>query len=109
VAVPASRAGLRRVARLAGKGDTGRRWGVQFTVGDITRCSGQGHYQVPVTVGAVTRTIHTTLEELQQAAPSTIDEARDAIIGRIRSALLEANAATFAQVQAALEGNTFEV
>lgn len=80
-----------------------------FTIGDITRCSGQGHYQVPVTVGAVTRTIHTSLAELQQAAPGTIEEARDAIIARIRSALLEANAATFAQVQATLEGETFEV
>lgn len=82
---------------------------MQFTIGDITRCGGNGHYQVPVTVGAVTKTIHTSLAELQQAAPGTIEEARDAIIGRIRSALLEANAATFAQAQAALEGNTFEV
>lgn len=80
-----------------------------FTVGDITRCSGQSHYLVPITIDGVTRTLLTTVQEFQDAAPANHEEARNAIVGRLRSALLEVNATTFAQVQNALEGNTYEV
>lgn len=83
--------------------------GMEFSIGTITRCAGTKHYQVPITIGGVTRMLHTTVDELQAAAPGNLEEARDAVVGRIRSALLEANAATFGQSKAALEGKTFEV
>ena len=80
-----------------------------FTVGTITRCSGNSHYQVPITIGGVTKTLYTSVPELQAAAPADHAEARDAVVGRLRSALLEANAVTFAQSKTALEGQEFEV
>jgi len=82
---------------------------MEFTVGVITRCAGTNHYQVPITIGAQIHTLETTVVELQAAAPTGFEEVRAAILARIRSALLEANAATFLQVQTALTGNTFEV
>lgn len=90
---------------------------MDFTVnGQITRASGPGcnHYLVPLTDGEVSKTLHTSLAEIQAAAPSTIEEAREAIIARLRSAILEYLAAnelplTFANVRAALEGKTFRV
>jgi hypothetical protein len=38
-----------------------------------------------------------------------LDEVREAIINRLRSAKKEANASTFAQTRTALEGNTYKL
>lgn len=80
-----------------------------FTIGTITRCAGQNHWLVPITINGVTRTLHTNVAELQDAAPEGMDESRAAIISRIRSALLEANATSFSQSRTALESKTFKV
>lgn len=80
-----------------------------FSIGTLTRCAGQAHYHVPITIGGVTRVLETTVTELQAAAPEGHAEAREAIVSRLRSALLEVNATTFAQSRTALEGKTFEV
>jgi hypothetical protein len=80
-----------------------------FSIGTITRCAGQAHWRIPITINSVTRTLETSVSELQDAAPEGHEEARAAIVSRIRSALLEANAANFAQSRTALEGKSFEV
>lgn len=80
-----------------------------FTIGTISRCAGGQHVTIPVTVGAVTVNLQITLGQLQDAAPNSVDEAREKVIGRIRSQLLEQNAANWAQVQNALNGETFEI
>lgn len=82
---------------------------MQFSIGTITRCTGQSHYHVPITIDGVTRVLETSVPELQAAAPLDHASAREMILGRIRSALLEANALTFAQARAALEGKAFKV
>lgn len=84
-----------------------------FSIGTITRCqtdSGPGtHWAIPITINGVTRTLHTSVAELQEAAPEGFDEARAAILARLRSALLEASAANFPASRTALEGKTFKV
>lgn len=83
---------------------------MQFLVGTVTRCAGTNHYTVPITVtGVGTFTLRTTVQEFQNAAPNGFEEAKDAVVSRLRSALLEASAVTFAQVKLALEGKTFSV
>lgn len=84
-----------------------------FTVGTITRCSppaGTGsHYHVPLTIGGQVYTLETTAQEVQAVGPSSFAEAREAILARLKSAILEADAGTFAQIKTALEGNSYEV
>ena len=81
-----------------------------FTVsGTITRCAGQNHWQVPITIGGVEHTLHILLSEIQFDPLADPVETRDKILDRLRSAAREANAATFAQVRAALEGQTFKL
>ena len=80
-----------------------------FTIGTITRCAGTNHWRIPMTVNGVTRILHTDVAELQDAAPEGPEESRGAVVSRIRSALLEANATNFAQSKTALEGKGFEV
>lgn len=80
-----------------------------FTIGVITRCAGNNHYHIPVTIGGTTKTVETDLAELQAVKPNTIEEIRTEVVGRIRSALLEANAATFAQAGVALNNKPFHI
>jgi hypothetical protein len=83
---------------------------VTFTINSITRCAGGGHYDVTITLGnGQSGTLHTTKDELAGDPPASIAEARDAVLDRIRSALKEANAATWANIQSALVGQTFKV
>ncbi len=83
---------------------------MQFTIGTITRCIGQNHYIMPLTFGGgLQKDLKLTLAELQTDSLESIDDSRDAIIARIRSALKEANAITFAQSKTALETKTFKV
>lgn len=46
---------------------------------------------------------------MQGDPPADRAQARDAILDRVRSAIKEANATTFAQAQAAVVGNTYKV
>jgi hypothetical protein len=82
---------------------------MQFTIGTITRCAGQGHYHVPVTIAGVEYPLVTSQGEVQELGGGTLEERRDQILARIRSAIREANANTFAQVRTALETKTFSV
>lgn len=77
-------------------------------VNTLTRCAGQGHYTVNVTIGGQTFDVSATLQDMQVDF-STWEEAKQAGIDRLRSAAKEANAVTFAQVRTALEGKTFKI
>ena len=79
-----------------------------FLVGSITRCPGQNHYLVPVTVSGQTYTISVDQSELATDITDR-DEAREKIIDRLRSAKKEAGAGNFAQIRTALEGKTFQI
>lgn len=80
-----------------------------FTTGTITRCSGGSHYQLPVTVGQRTVTMHFTPEELAGDPATDPEQVREAVLQRIRSAIIEADARTLAQRRAALENKTFGI
>jgi len=82
---------------------------VTFTTDTLSRCAGNNHVAVDVTIGATTRTLRFTLSELQGEPPDTLEEARREILDRLRSAAKEANATTWAQLQAALNNKTFKV
>jgi hypothetical protein len=79
-----------------------------FTVNSLTRCAGQNHYRLNITVGAQTFDLHLERSEMERDFADR-DEAREALVDRLRSAVKEANANNFAQARAALEGNTFKV
>lgn len=77
----------------------------QFTVTNLTRCAGQNHYDLTITVGGQSRTITLTRSDLALEP----EDFKDAFLHRIRSAVKEAGANTFAQAQAALVGQTFQI
>lgn len=78
-----------------------------FTVGTITRCAGQNHYQVPVTIGGQQFVIQVLQDDLLVDFDAT--SAQDRIEDRLRSAKKEAGAVTFAQTKTALEGKVFQI
>lgn len=82
---------------------------MKFTVGNnLTRCTGGNHFSVSVTVGGNTFDVKMTRDELDQNVAR--DEARKAIVDRMRSAVKEAvdaEGATFAQIRLALENKSF--
>ncbi len=82
-----------------------------FTVNSLSRCSGGGeHYTLGLSLASgQTGNLAATRDEMAGEPPDSIGEARERLVGRIRSALKEANAGTFAQAQAALVGKTFKV
>lgn len=87
---------------------------MQFVVGTITRCrpnAGAQHFQIPITIGGETHTLHTSPTELQSAGPATFAEGRNRVVERLRSALLEEADVpdTFAELKTALEGRTFSI
>lgn len=81
---------------------------MQLTTGTATRCSGGGHYQLPVTIGGVERTLHFTREDLERNF-SDMEGAREAILDRLRSAIKEAGATTLVQIRNAISSKTFHV
>lgn len=81
-----------------------------FTIGTLTRCAGQNHIHIPVTLqSGKSGTIETTPAELQGDPPDTIDEARERVLDRVRSAAKEANAINWTQLKTALDNKTFKV
>jgi hypothetical protein len=81
-----------------------------FTVNSVTRCAGLTHWTATITFsGGATVPIDTDQAELQIDFPANRDQARTAILNRLRSAAKEAGAGTFAQVKTALEGKTFQI
>ncbi len=78
-------------------------------VNTITRCSANGlHYPIEVVIAGVTYVIEATKADMDLDY-ATKDAARDAIIARCRSAVKEANATTFAQIQTALTNKDFKL
>lgn len=82
---------------------------MQFTTGTLTACSGREHLTLPITIGGVTRDLETSRSEIMAAAPDGFEETRAAIVSRLRSAVLEADASTPLQVRNAVSGKTFKV
>ena len=82
---------------------------MQFTVNSLTRCGGQGHWTVIITVAGEQHRIETTPAEMQFDPGENINETRQRVLERLRSASKEAGAATFAQARTALEGKTYQL
>lgn len=83
---------------------------MQFDTGTLGRCQvGGSHYTLPITILGVTKTMSFTLDDLQGDPPADIQEARIAILDRLRSAAKEAGATTFAQLGTAINSKTFKV
>lgn len=82
---------------------------MQFTTGNLSRCAGNGHYELPITVSGNTKTLRFTRDQLRGEPAEDMAQAVDAILARLRSAAKEANATTLAQVRAAVESKTFKV
>ena len=81
-----------------------------FTVNTLTRCSGQNHYTVNLTfAGGPTVNLKVDKGEMDFDPMADKDAARQEIVDRLRSAVKEANATTFAQARTALETKTFKV
>lgn len=80
-----------------------------FHVNLLSRCSASGiHYPLEVVIGAQTHVIEMTKDDMELDF-ATKDDAKEAIIARVRSAVKEANATTFAQAKVALEGKDFKL
>jgi len=79
---------------------------VTFTVNSLTRCPGQNHYHLTVTAGGGGTF---TLDFVRADLATDPAEHPDAVLVRLRSAVKEAGATTWAQVQAAVVGKTFQV
>ena len=84
---------------------------MQIVTGTLTACSGGEHLSLPVTVSGVQRTVTFTKSEILGMEPTTVEEARAALLSRIRSAVLEATTGkpTPLQVRNAVSGKTFKV
>lgn len=78
-----------------------------FVVTDLTRCAGQGHYQLSITVAGQPYVIHTTLAEFQLDFSDLENaEIRARVIDRCRSAIKEAGTQnSFAQSRTTLLSN----
>ena len=76
-----------------------------FTITDITRCSGLGHWHFTVTVDGQSRTLTLDREDFD-LNPGNLQEA---FLTRVRSAVKEAGATTFAQARTALINNEFKL
>lgn len=79
---------------------------MQFNTGTATRCSGGSHYQLPVTVNGVERTLHFTADDMGRDF-SDLEGAREAVLDRLRSAIKEAGATTLIQIRNAISSKTF--
>lgn len=75
-----------------------------FTITEMTRCPGGGHWICTATVNGVSRTFELDKSDLD-AEPGDV---RSAALRRIRSVLLEAGATTWPQVRTALIGKEFK-
>jgi hypothetical protein len=81
-----------------------------FEVGTITRCvSGGSHYRVPVTIGGTEYILTTTAAEMQGLGPGTLEERREAILVRLRSAIAEGGVSGFTAIKNLLEGKSYQV
>lgn len=78
-----------------------------FSVSVRGRCAGGNHVHLTLTVDGVAREITFELEEMKRGIAELGLEVR--VLSRIRSAILESGADTFAQIKAAIEGKEFKV
>lgn len=79
---------------------------MRFTINSLTRCAGQNHIDLSVSVnGGAARIVQINRDELGLDP----DDLRTACLARIRSAVKEAGATTNAQVNTALVGKEFQV
>lgn len=76
-----------------------------IVVSSISRCSGTGHISVTGTVNGEARTIQLNSGDLALEDASL----EDRVLGRLISAVKEANANTWTKIQNALVGKTFKV
>ena len=78
------------------------------TLSNLSRCAGGNHITVTVTTTQGSFPLRFTSEELADLEISDRAELREAVARRMRSAVLEADARTPAQIRAAVE-RTFRI
>lgn len=83
---------------------------MQFTTGTLTRCAGGNHVEIPITIqGGPSGILKTSVDEFLNDPINSLEEARNAIIARLRSLRKESGAVTWVQTKAALENKTLQV
>ena len=80
-----------------------------FTVTSLTRCSGQNHWTLVVTIAGQSYTIQTNPAEIAFDPGANDMETRSRILERCRSATKEGSAATFAAAKTLLEGKSYQL
>jgi hypothetical protein len=80
-----------------------------FTINTLTRCAGQSHWTLNITVAGQPYVIQTTPEEMTFDPLASTPETRLRVLERCRSAAKEASAVTFTQAQTALQGKSFQL
>jgi hypothetical protein len=76
-----------------------------FSITEITRCAGNNHWTFTATANGETRVFELQKSDMDMEP----GELKSAALNRIRSALLEANASTFAQARTALINQNFKI
>ena len=76
-----------------------------IVISSLSLCTGGNHVTVTGTINGTAGTVRMLKSDLALDP----DDRDVAILGRLRSAVKEANATTNAQIQAALVGKTFQV
>lgn len=76
-----------------------------FTVTEMTRCEGQGHWHFTVQVGNQTRKVVIKSDELSLDP----DDIETIFLARIRSAAKEAGATSFATARNAILNKPFQI
>lgn len=80
-----------------------------FTVNSLVRCAGLNHWTLTVTVAGTQYVISTTPADMSFDPAASLPETRDRMLERLRSAAKEGGANTFAQVQTAIVGKSFQI
>lgn len=81
---------------------------MEFVTGTASRCGGGNHYELPITISGVQRILHFTKDELERDF-TTVEEAREEVIDRLRSAIKESGATTLVQIRNAISNKTFNI
>lgn len=76
-----------------------------FTITEITRCEGQGHWIFTVDVDGNTRTVTLNRDDFGLDP----EDLETAFLTRVRSAVKEAGATTYAQARAAVINHEFKL
>ena len=79
---------------------------MRFTVTNLNRCAGGGHWHLTVTVGGQSRNITVDADD---GKLDTIEDKKEALTHRLVSAAKEANARNLVEIRTAILNKEFEI